>query len=772
MVKKILLLAVVMMALGAGAQNAVGDWMIHTSFVGDKVTHIAESENWVYYLAGGNLFRLDKETQENEALSRMNYLSDMGISQIFYNSDEDYLVVVYTNSNIDIILTDGTVVNMPEVKNAVMTQSKTINHVNFAPGVIYVATDFGYIVIDDNKFVVSESHVYNEPLACVAQVGDVLLVSASDATYYGSAELYHDQLESFDLAPFDPNCRWYTINDSTYFYLTGWTFLGSMKIDASGNAHFNFPSIIEHKTTQLQETVDGYLLNVPGLKKCYITDEKGHITNEIDTDGEVCSASPDGNGSLWAAGPKGVHMFDDANYYLPNALSFGRPFWMTYNKSKDLLYVSSTATNYFFEDGDPTSVNTYDGVRWRDVTPDNAPLLGSFNIQFMPDDPNTYLLSTWHDGLLKVTDNQIALNYNASNSPMKRIDKNYPYDIMHPITSIDRNGNVWVVQSYENPEHPAMVLTAAKAKQSAVTTADWATPNIDALNSGHTKTASFISTKNSQYDIKIFNDGDYQMPLILWNTNGEIPSRPKPEVFKQLIDQDGQPFTWLNVMCLTEDLNGMIWMGTSEGVISFNPAQAFSDNFRINHIKVPRNDGTGMADYLLSGIQVNDIAVDGANRKWIATHSSGLFLVSADGTKIIKKFNTTNSPLASNTVYRVCCNPNSNSVYVTTPAGLYEYFSDSSPAEPNYSNIYAYPNPVRPEFTGEVTITGMMDNSLVKIADASGNVIRQIKSIGGLATWDCCDSYGERVKTGVYLVLCSPASGGSEGVATKIAIIR
>jgi hypothetical protein len=207
-------------------------------------------------------------------------------------------------------------------------------------------------------------------------------------------------------------------------------------------------------------------------------------------------------------------------------------------------------------------------------------------------------------------------------------------------------------------------------------------------------------------------------------------------------------------------------------VISFNPAQAFSGNFRVNHIKVPRNDGTGMADYLLDGIQVNGIAVDGANRKWIATQSSGLFLVSPDGTQIIKKFNTTNSPLATNTVYKVCCNPNSNSVFITTPAGVYEYFSDSTPAETSYSNIYAYPNPVRPDFAGEVTITGMMDNSLIKIADASGNVIRQLKSTGGMATWDCCDQNGERVKTGVYMVLCSQANGSGNAVVTKIAVIR
>ncbi len=188
---------------------------------------------------------------------------------------------------------------------------------------------------------------------------------------------------------------------------------------------------------------------------------------------------------------------------------------------------------------------------------------------------------------------------------------------------------------------------------------------------------------------------------------------------------------------------------------------------------MPRNDGTNLADYLLDGQQVNCIAVDGSNRKWIGTNASGLFLVSADGSQIIKQFNTSNSYLSSNTIYSVCCNPNSNSVYVVTSSGFLEYMSDSTPAEDDYSSVYAYPNPVRPDFTGLITIKGLMDNSLVKIADPSGNVVKQLKSNGGMATWDGCNESGTRVKTGVYFVLASQGdSDGNQSAVTKIMIIR
>ena len=767
MTKRIIAMLALMLSLCAVAQNAVGDWRIHTSFVGNQVTSVAEGHRWVYYLSGSNLFRLDKDTRENESLSIVNDLSDMVISKIFYNSDKDYLVIIYANSNIDIILSDGQVVNMPEIKDAVMTSSKAVNDVTFASGLIYLATDFGYVVVDDSKFVVKESHLYDEPINSVAQVGRYLLISVSDGVLYGDASEYHEQLSSFERTYITSKCRLYPIDDHSFFYVTGWTYKAKMELNDEGVVTFTPNNVLRGNAILIQKTVGGFLLNDTGQKMCFKTDEKGDTISSVVTGGELCSAHPKGDGTLWAAGPKGLHQMNSESYFLPNALTFGTPFWMTYNKSKDLLYVSSPTANGFFTITMPYVVNTYDGIKWTDVTPEGAPKYGAYWLEFMPDDPDTYFVGSWTKGLYKVVNNEIALIYDANNSPMVKLS-----GAMHPITSIDRNGNIWVVQSYENPDHPVMVLPASKAKLSEVTVEDWITPNIEGAYMGKTQRGAFLSTRYGNNDIKIFTDGDFESPILMWNTAGHMPAEPEQELFKTFVDQDGLPYAWTHAICFTEDLNGLVWMGSTEGVISFNPAQAFSGNFTVNHIKVPRNDGTGMADYLLDGIQVNGIAVDGANRKWIATQSSGLFLVSPDGTQIIKKFNTTNSPLATNTVYKVCCNPNSNSVFVTTPAGVFEYFSDSTPAEATYSNIYAYPNPVRPDFGGDVTITGMMDNSLIKIADASGNVIRQLKSTGGMATWDCCDQNGERVKTGVYMVLCSQANGSGNAVVTKIAVIR
>ena len=188
---------------------------------------------------------------------------------------------------------------------------------------------------------------------------------------------------------------------------------------------------------------------------------------------------------------------------------------------------------------------------------------------------------------------------------------------------------------------------------------------------------------------------------------------------------------------------------------------------------VPRNDGTQLGDYLLTTEKVYSITIDHSNRKWITTESSGAYLVNADGTEIISNYNTSNSSLPSNCVISSASDPFSNKVYFGTTLGAVCLHSDSSPAADDYSEVYAYPNPVRPEYTGWITVAGLMDNSLVKIADAAGNVFFQGRSEGGMISWDGCDASGNRVRTGVYYVLASQnASGSASGAVAKILVVN
>lgn len=764
------LVIAIILPIMAWAQYGVGEWRIHPCYVGTAVTNVVDAGDAVYYVSSQNLYRYDKQTQENESYNKLNYLSDVTVTGIYYNPDKEYLVVTYINSNIDIILKSGEVINMPEIKDAVMTSKKDINDVGFGKGKIYVSTYFGYITIDDTKWVVSESFNAGHAIGSMMEMGDYLVMYdwGVQAIYVGKTNEHHYGMGAFTRVMTNVDRSFfYPIDDTHFFWKTGWFFIGTISVDGSTVTVNSSETLAEAAPVNVQRTPSGYIANFL-TEGYYLTfNAQGGGKAQVNGGNELYSSYPKGDGTLWAAGSNGLHQAGSESYYTPNGVTFANPFWLTYNEPLDLLYVSNSGPNHFTSAESKTGVSTYNGTTWTDVTP-YINDYGTYRIIFDPEDPNTYFLSGWRAGLHKVTGTQNVYNYNSSNSPMKA---NWS---MRPFTDIDRKGNLWVAQALENPETPVMVLPAAKRKlNTGITAADWYTPNVKECYVGGSRRANLIATKNTNKSLCVFAGGGYQFPFVIWDASDITNPSPTKRTFSSFIDQDEKPFSWTYTYAITEDLNGLVWVGFVEGIICFNPDEAFNSDFKINHVKVPRNDGTSLADYLLDGIQVNCIAVDGANRKWIGTNASGVYLVSPDGTEILKHFNTTNSPLASNIIYQICCNPNSNSVYITTASGMYEYFSDSTPAAANYDNVYAFPNPVRPDFTGLITIKGLMDNSLIKIADASGNVIKQIKSIGGMATWDGCGDNGDRVKTGVYYVIASQSTtSGSESAVTKIVIIR
>jgi ligand-binding sensor domain-containing protein len=168
---------------------------------------------------------------------------------------------------------------------------------------------------------------------------------------------------------------------------------------------------------------------------------------------------------------------------------------------------------------------------------------------------------------------------------------------------------------------------------------------------------------------------------------------------------------------------------------------------------------------------ITSINVDGANRKWLSTFSSGAYLLSADGSKKLVNYNEDNSPLYSNTVVSLALDAKSGEVWFGTAKGVISVRGDATAGSETFKNVYAFPNPVRPGFAGNVTITGLMRDTRVKITDISGNLVYETISEGGEATWNLKTYNGERVSTGVYMVFCS-SPDGSASYVTKVAIIK
>ena len=193
----------------------------------------------------------------------------------------------------------------------------------------------------------------------------------------------------------------------------------------------------------------------------------------------------------------------------------------------------------------------------------------------------------------------------------------------------------------------------------------------------------------------------------------------------------------------------------------------------VKRLKLKNESGTGYSGYLLDALTILSISVDENNNKWLATTSNGVYYVDENGEKIYNHFTSDNSMLPPGIAYSVYVHPMTKSVFMGTANGLVEYNPSSSLAKENYSDVYVYPNPVKPDYTGWITINGLMQNSNVKIVDANGNTCYTCVSQGGKVTWDGCDLNGNRVKAGVYSVYASQGEiTADETPVTKIMVVN
>lgn len=802
MLKKGIVMLMLLVALMSRAQYTAGEWVLHPSFAGANVQNCMDVGDKIYYLASGSLFCLDKDTQENESLNKSNYLSDFTIDGIYYNYIKHYLVIAYDNSNIDILQDNGKVINLPEIKDAIINSEKSITNVSFGDGNrMYVATKFGYVVYDDSKFIVKESHIYNTTVNSLFEYGNNLVAvidnralvapvtgehdtknSFHPITLTGSAKQYYTYMKMTRIADrVFVDAQWIdtiattTTNQqgqevTTYSY-KNYSYCYTSSFSGTGTeATMKFVALVGAMADNVLPSANGFIANFKAYGFYYTFDSNGASPKKVTATKELYTSAPGGNGTLWALGLNGLHQSgDEANYYHPNGISIaGNPFWLAFSPGQNKVYVQTSGDNFLFsatEAWQPFEVCTFDGQTWRNETPSGVPTGqggSAYNISFDPNDNNTYFYGSRTQGLVKI-----------SNGTLQYIFTGSPGGKYRAVQTFDSQGNLWCAYPYallSSNSYPLIMLPKAKVSASSITASDWKRFDVPEIVDGGLKRATIAVGKD---DIITYSNGGYYEAILFIDPRGVADqAKPKVHSYTSFLDQDDKMVSWTYMRTMTADLTGKIWLAI-DGVVSLDPTQAFNDNFRVNHIKVPRNDGTGLADYLLEGISVNTIAVDANNYKWIGTNGSGLYQVSEDGSQIINQFTTSNSFLPSDVIYNVVCNTNNNSVYILTANGFVEYRSFSGGGSSQLSEVHCYPNPVTPDFTGLLTITGVGSNAIVKVADSAGNVIKTLKSAGGIATWDCCDANGDRVNTGVYFVLASTDGNSSNNsIVAKFLVVK
>ena len=369
-----------------------------------------------------------------------------------------------------------------------------------------------------------------------------------------------------------------------------------------------------------------------------------------------------------------------------------------------------------------------------------------------PDDPDHYFISTAGYGLLEY-DKNVLVNHFGGNNLQPVSSAQGSGEMIISGMAFDKAGNLWITQT-GSPGSIRVLTTEGK----------WIT---------------FPFTIESSVAGEIIVTRDGIKWIVLPGENGlfVLDDNKTPGAFgddkskKFMVrDPDGKIIT--RVTSLAEDFDGNIWVGTGQGpLIYYEPKKIIEDDPAAFRIKVPRNDGTGLADYLLSTETITAVVVDGANRKWLGTEGSGAYLLSADGTVKLKNYNKQNSPVFSDSIRSIAVDNKTGEVWLGTSAGVLSVREIATGGSQDYMKVYAFPNPVREDFTGNVTITGLIKDTQVWITDISGNLVNKTRSEGGQASWDLSTYSGRRVSTGVYLIFCA-TDDGSRSFVTKILVIR
>ncbi len=376
-----------------------------------------------------------------------------------------------------------------------------------------------------------------------------------------------------------------------------------------------------------------------------------------------------------------------------------------------------------------------------------------------PRDAN-HVMAGGKSGIYEFQNGNFVKRYYNENSPIEPYDgESKTYQIITGIV-YDSSGNLWALNS-QAPNRSLLEYTASGT---------WETHDFSELMTLPSQSAGSLECMMiDSRDLMWFVNNHWNVPALYCYQ----PSTGGFQGYTSFVNEDGTTVQVGYVRYVTEDKSNNIWVATDAGPLLLSPSDISSGSTTFTQVKVPRNDGTNLADYLLSDVDVSCIAVDAANRKWFGTYGSGVFCIGSDNTTQVYHFTADNSKLFSDNIESLAINSTTGEVYIGTDKGLCSYMSNANTASEGMTkdNVYAYPNPVRPGYVGAITITGLDDDADVKIVSSNGALIEEGRASGGEYKWYGLDRQSRRVASGVYMVEVA-TSEGEKGVVCKIAVVN
>ncbi|MDR2917581.1 MAG: T9SS type A sorting domain-containing protein [Tannerella sp.] len=746
------------------------DWNTYLAY--HNATGIAETNERIFVLANGALYSYGKNDGEIFLYSKQNGLSDTDIRLIKYSPDMHTLVIVYSNGNID-LYGEGGFKNIPHLKNSSNVQSKTVNDIYFYNHFAYFSTDFGILAVNLDKQEILDTYKLDKVVNSVCIWGDTIIASTKEGLLkaHTKANLVDTNvwekkiLSNAGLNQEDTIIRMNLFKDHLIF---------CVKKDGL----YYETSEGETKTLMKQSyikdiTVQNKELIAYTADNLYIySDMNNFIYVNIGIIEDVVSLKEDGK--YWiASGTNGlIGIQKDSNNKFTKFVSditINSPkrnydAFMTIHNDRLLITGGDRLLARSFR---PGTFMIYENKEWNNFDESIADneirkLIGTESWDYMgvavdPDDENHYYIATYGEGIIELRNNEFVNLYSINNSTLKSANTTLNFVRIGSVC-FDSQKNLWATN--------CLVTNAINVLKA---NGEWKSLYYSPLNNADKLDKILITSRGHKWVNVPYDNAK----IVVIDDKGTIDDQSDDicnsfTSFKDAQSSTGGSITPGEFLCMAEDRNGTIWIGTNIGPLKCStPSRAIDNPEQLACSRLVR-DGEA---YFLSGESVTAIAVDADNQKWIGTGSQGVFLINEDGSETIYNFNTDNSPLLSNTINSIAINNKTGEVFFGTSNGLVSFSSGVTSGSTPFSDVYAFPNPVRPEHNDKVTITGLTNNANVKITDINGNLIYQGRAVGNQLVWSCRNSNGNRVATGVYLVLTT-TSDASESVVAKIAVVK
>lgn len=684
----------------------IGGWTLHFAY--RDVNAIAVSQEKVYGLSEGALFSVSRADEEIQYCNRLSGLSDANIASIAYDEVTHLLLILYANGNFDLLSDEGDVWNISDLHIKQLSgTSKQANSVTMYGGYAYLAMPFGIMQINMRKHEIADTwYIGNNG----ANVNVMAIGFSADSIYALSTNrLYvaaqHDNLVDYHV----------------------WNARNLNLAERSAFAHLPVQPFVSDSITSRGDTFiaagsEGILrIEQDGTRHSYVPN--GPATNmpySLSTQGKRLIAVPGGRWAIEYQRPGNVMIYDN-----------GQWFNSTYEDLKSVM--------------------------------DWMPVLDFVSTAIDPLDPRHFIVASYGTGIYEYRNDILAQHHSFYNSALRpaAADASPYYYTRVDGPAFDNDGNVWMMNAGSNANNICILAPDGSWRSCNLyhygKRLVFETPGqilIDRVHPSRHWMPSLRASASAGAKAGLGMLDDNGTPLDL--------SDDRMAFHSSFVDQFGSTITPDNIFCIEQDNEGTIWVGTNEGVFSIASNTDFLVSNACLRYKINRNDGSGLADFLLSSESIRAIAHDGGNRHWFGTAGNGVFLIQyrdVDDVATIYHFTKANSPLPSDNILSIAILPETGEVFFGTESGLASFRADAAPAADDFSGAYVFPNPVRPNFDGNITFAGLMEDTYVKVVDAAGNLVFSTRSNGSLAVWNGRDASGRKVVPGVYRAFCNTPNG-------------